>query len=109
MFPDGRMDVENAARYLGLKRKTLDMYRSAGIGPKFVKRGRVSYYREDLDEWLREGRVISTAQARQLSAAAGMAAKRFLSAVAQVPVTTPSRPRQRRSKSGAKRKPDRPK
>jgi hypothetical protein len=95
MFPDGRMDVTNAASYAGLAPKTLAMYRTAGIGPKFVKRGRVFYYREDLDEWLKEGRVVSTAQARQLSAA-----------MAQVPVTTPSRPPQR--KSGAKRKPSRP-
>jgi hypothetical protein len=29
-----------------------------------VKRGRIFYYKDDLDQWLREGRVSSTAQAR---------------------------------------------
>ena len=63
-YPDGRLDAKNAARYLGLKDKTLAMMRTAGQGPKFVKRGRVFYYKDDLDQWLREGRVSSTAQAR---------------------------------------------
>jgi hypothetical protein len=48
VFPDGRLDTENAARYLGLSPKTLAMMRTAGSGPKFVKRGRVFYYLEDL-------------------------------------------------------------
>jgi hypothetical protein len=33
IFPDGRMDVVNAARYLGLKEKTIAMFRSQGSGP----------------------------------------------------------------------------
>lgn len=64
ILPDGRMDTKNAARYLGLSEKTLAMMRSAGTGPVYVKRGRVFYYKEDLDVWLREGRVMSTAQLR---------------------------------------------
>jgi helix-turn-helix protein len=63
-YPDGRLDTRNAAVYLGLKTKTLAMLRTAGEGPKFVKRGRIFYYKDDLDQWLREGRVSSTAQAR---------------------------------------------
>lgn len=64
-FPDGRLDTENAARYLGLSTKTLAMMRSAGSGPKFVKRGRVFYYQNDLDDWLKQQpKVTSTAQAR---------------------------------------------
>jgi hypothetical protein len=65
VFPDGRLDTENSARYLGLSPKTLAMMRSAGTGPKFIKRGRVFYYLEDLQAWLAEQpRVSSTAHAR---------------------------------------------
>jgi len=63
IFPDGRLDVRNAARYLGLKEKTLAMMRGTGTGPKFIKRGRVFYFKDDLDAWLNaNGRYISTAQ-----------------------------------------------
>lgn len=64
MFPDGRLDTKNAAMYLGLKEKTLAMMRSDGTGPKFIKRGRVFYFKEDLDVWINaQGRLTSTAQA----------------------------------------------
>lgn len=63
MYPDGRLDSRNAAMYLGLKEKTLAMMRGRGNGPRFIKRGRIFYYKEDLDAWLNaNGRVISTAQ-----------------------------------------------
>jgi hypothetical protein len=66
MFPDGRLDTKNAANYLGLKEKTLAMMRANGTGPQFIKRGRVFYYKEDLDSWLNaRGRCLSTAQALQ--------------------------------------------
>ena len=66
VFPDGRLDTKNAAVYLGLSDKTLAMMRCQGTGPRFIKRGRVFYYQEDLDAWLSEARrVTSTAQARQ--------------------------------------------
>lgn len=66
IYPDGRLDVRNAARYLGLKEKTLAMMRGNGTGPQFIKRGRIFYYREDLDTWLNAGgRYLSTAQALQ--------------------------------------------
>ena len=64
VLPDGRMDTKNAATYCGLSTKTLAMWRSQGTGPKFLKLGRVFYYREDLDAWLKSGVVNSTAQAR---------------------------------------------
>jgi Helix-turn-helix domain len=67
MYPDGRMDPKSAAAYVGLSEKTLAMKRCAGTGPKFVKRGRVFYFKEDLDEWLRAGRAASTAQAASLT------------------------------------------
>lgn len=62
VLPDGRMDTKNAARYLGLREKTLAMLRSAGEGPGYVKRGRVFYFKQDLDTWVHAGRVTSTAQ-----------------------------------------------
>jgi len=65
VFPDGRLDSDNAAQFLGLSPKTLAMMRSAGTGPKFVKRGRIFYFLEDLQGWMAEQpRVQSTAQAR---------------------------------------------
>jgi hypothetical protein len=66
VYPDGRLNTLNASLYLGLKEKTLAMMRGTGTGPKFIKRGRIFYYKEDLDSWLNEkGRFISTAQAHQ--------------------------------------------
>lgn len=66
MFPDGRMDTKNSSAYVGLSEKTLAMMRCNGTGPKFVKRGRIFYFKEDLDTWLNAGgRLTSTAQAQQ--------------------------------------------
>ena len=66
VLPDGRMDSRNAATYLGLSEKTLAMARCNGTGPRFIKRGRIFYFQEDLDDWLNaSGRLISTAQARK--------------------------------------------
>lgn len=66
IFPDGRLDTENASRYLGYEPKTLAILRSNGKGPKFIKRGRIFYYKDDLDAWLNaNGRFSSTAQAQQ--------------------------------------------
>ncbi len=62
IFPDGRMDVHNASHYLGVKEKTLAMWRSAGIGPQYIKRGRIFYYKDDLDAWLNERHCRSTSQ-----------------------------------------------
>jgi putative DNA primase/helicase len=41
VYPDGRLDTDNAAKFLGLSPKTLAIMRSTGTGPKFIKRGRV--------------------------------------------------------------------
>ncbi|MFO1103042.1 MAG: helix-turn-helix domain-containing protein [Methylocystis sp.] len=65
VYPDGRLDTENAARFLGLSPKTLAIMRSNGSGPRFVKRGRVFYFLDDLQAWVTEQpRVRSCAQAR---------------------------------------------
>lgn len=57
VLPDGRMDTQNAAKYVGLSDKTMAMMRSGGTGPTYVKRGKVFYFKEDLDQWLQQGRV----------------------------------------------------
>lgn len=65
VLPDGRMDTRSASGYLGLSEKTLAMMRCQGTGPRFIKRGRIFYYQEDLDAWLAQAkRVTSTAQAK---------------------------------------------
>jgi hypothetical protein len=53
ILPDGRMNRKNAALYLGLSVKTLAMHASRGTGPTSIKRGRVFYFRDDLDAWLK--------------------------------------------------------
>lgn len=50
--------------FRGLSLHVLAIRRSAGTGPEFVKRGRVFYYKDGLDEWLRAGRAGSTARPR---------------------------------------------
>jgi hypothetical protein len=69
MLPDGRMNDENAALYLGVKRQTMQKWRCNGQGPKFVKLGsKVFYYKYDLDGYLNGLVCTSTAQARLLGA-----------------------------------------
>lgn len=64
-FPDGRVDTKNAAKFLGVSTRTLDNWRYLGEGPKFIKRGRIFYYMDDLNHWLNaHGRFQSTTQAR---------------------------------------------
>ena len=64
-YPDGRLDTVNAAIYTGYSSKTMAMMRSNGTGPQFIKRGRIFYFRADLDEWLNaKGKAVSTAQLR---------------------------------------------
>jgi hypothetical protein len=63
IFPDGRLDSINAAKYLGISPKTLAMMRCKGKSPEFIKRGRIFYFKEDLDFWLMsEGKRTSTAK-----------------------------------------------
>jgi hypothetical protein len=65
MFPDGRLNTRNTSAYLGLSEKTLAMKRCDGTGPKFIKRGRIFYFKNDLDEWLKDGQAVSTAQLKR--------------------------------------------
>lgn len=55
ILSDGRMIAKHAAEYLGFVVQTLAKRRMNGTGPKFVKRGRIFYYKADLDKWLKEG------------------------------------------------------
>ena len=67
ILPDGRLDTRNAAKYLGLSLKTLAMMRCQGDGPSFIKRGRIFYYKSDLDQWIGQApRATSTAQANAI-------------------------------------------
>lgn len=63
VLPDGRMDAKNAAIYCGMSVKTMAMKRCDGTGPRYVKRGRIFYFREDLDAWMRDAMKASTAKA----------------------------------------------
>jgi hypothetical protein len=58
VLPDGRMDRKNAAAYLGNAEKTLAQWACKGDGPRFIKRGRVWYFKSDLDSWLNGGAVV---------------------------------------------------
>ena len=50
VLPDGRMDRNNAARYLNRAPKTLAIWASEGKGPPMHKLGgRCFYYKSDLD------------------------------------------------------------
>ena len=54
VLPDGRMTQDHAALYVGVASKTLANLASQGKGPRRVKvQGRVFYYREDLDRFIR--------------------------------------------------------
>ncbi|RCW65168.1 hypothetical protein [Pseudorhodoferax soli] len=68
VLPDGRMDRKNASKYLGNAPKTLAQWAVKGVGPRFIKRGRVWYFKEDLDHWLKAGAATSTAAARAMEA-----------------------------------------
>ena len=59
VLPDGRMNTRNAAIYAGLSEKTMAMMRCEGKGPEYIKMGKVFYFREKIDEWVRE-RTIKT-------------------------------------------------
>ena len=50
---DRLMDCNELAKYLGVTPDTLGGYRTKGIGPKYIKIGRVIRYRVgDVRDWL---------------------------------------------------------
>ncbi len=53
VLPDGRMTREDAARYLGMRPKTLAMWELEGKGPQSVKvGGRRFYFKAVLDAYI---------------------------------------------------------
>ena len=67
ILPDGRLNAKNAAVYLGLSAKTLAKWRCDGMGPRFIKKGEIFYYKHDIDEWIASAeKVVSTAQAKAM-------------------------------------------
>ncbi len=53
ILPDGRMDRQNAAKYLGKTAKTLAMWSLQGKGPRAHKAGgRCFYFKEECDAYL---------------------------------------------------------
>lgn len=60
---DEALDTAAASRALGISVSTLEKWRVAGIGPRFLKLGRlVRYSRRDLEQWLDARRVQSTSE-----------------------------------------------
>ena len=54
ILPDGRLTREDAARYLGMKPKTLAMWQLGGKGPPSVRvGGRRFYFQAELDAFVR--------------------------------------------------------
>lgn len=55
-----RLNTEEAAEYLGLRPGTLEVWRSLGKGPRYVKLGtRVLYDADDLDTFA-DSRIVET-------------------------------------------------
>jgi predicted DNA-binding transcriptional regulator AlpA len=58
-----RLNTDEAARYCGLAKATLDQLRSKGGGPIYIKLGRrVIYDTADLDQWLAAQKFKSSAE-----------------------------------------------
>jgi len=54
ILPDGRMTRQDAARYLGMKPKTLAMWQLDSKGPRSVRvGGRRFYFQAELDAFIR--------------------------------------------------------
>jgi predicted DNA-binding transcriptional regulator AlpA len=64
-----RFRTPDAARYVGLAKRTLEKMRLTGDGPRFYKLGRaVVYDTQDLDAWLLERARRSTSDPGRCSA-----------------------------------------
>lgn len=58
------LDTKAAAPRVGVSAGTLENWRTAGLGPKFIKAGRrVMYDPADLEAWKAENRFQSTSEA----------------------------------------------
>lgn len=64
MNTDTFLTQEEAAELLRISPRTLERYRVAGSGPRFVKAGRrVLYRRGDLEAWTEANTFASTSEA----------------------------------------------
>ena len=50
------LSTKEAAEYLGVTVKTLACWRSTDKGLPYIKRGRIWYALEDINEWLEKGK-----------------------------------------------------
>lgn len=61
------LDENEASPYVGASAKTLANWRSLGLGPKWIRVGRlVKYDPADIEEWKAQRRVGSTSEASVL-------------------------------------------
>jgi excisionase family DNA binding protein len=57
-----RLNVKQAAEYVGVSKSFLDRLRSLGGGPRFIKLGKkVLYDHRDIDKWIEDHKQNSTA------------------------------------------------
>ncbi len=69
---DDFLTQKDAARVLRLSQRTLERYRVAGMGPRFVKTGRRVLYRpSDIESWAAERTFGSTAEAEAAASHGG--------------------------------------
>jgi predicted DNA-binding transcriptional regulator AlpA len=62
-FRSGIMDSAQLAEFLTNKKNTIEGWRIKGIGPKYIKIGRLVRYRiSDVEEWLESQVRSSTSQ-----------------------------------------------
>lgn len=60
------LTTEEAAKYLGLKRSTLEAWRCRGGGPKFIRLGRAVRYRSgDLEAWIESRTRSNTSETEE--------------------------------------------
>jgi hypothetical protein len=95
---DGQVAAADAAIYLGLKDKTLAMQRTYGGGPPFLKLGRIWYFKQDLDDWIKARRVTTTAELYYAKQRTGALSKRAAKK-SQVPRARVSRRTRRRQRT----------
>lgn len=63
-----RVRTEEAARFLGLSKSTLEKYRLTGGGPRYAKLGRIcTYSLDDLQAWAAERSRNSTSEDAQVA------------------------------------------
>jgi hypothetical protein len=71
VLPDGRMHDKEAAKYIGRKPQTLANWRARNYGPRWIRvGGRIFYYLDDVDEFIRGGETASSPEMEEPRASA---------------------------------------